>query len=402
MQALKQMLFVKQDPSRDTIESKKGQWKKRQNWIFCIVMGLLCAALYFAPSPFPERVPANSTREKVRILSVDNSQLQPLGIVYSGAQETQAEVLSGKMRGTVLNAVNHLNAALDKDKHFVPGDTALVILHQENGKATYATLIDHYRMDTEGFLFLLFLLLLVLVGGAAGFGAFISLIASLLIIWKVLIPLLLMGWPPILSAFLVVLLLTGLIMYLVGGFTKKATAALFGSMLGTGLTCVLAVAFGKALKLDGGSIPYVVPLLSQTSLQLNIRDLFFAMVFLGSSGALMDLAMDVASASHEVIQHHPGISRMALMKSGFSVGRSVVGTMTTTLMLAYSGSYLSMLMYFVGQGTPVVDLINYKFVAAEILTTLVGSFGLVTVAPFTALVASVMYLPKEKKKDSPL
>ena len=76
--------------------------------------------------------------------------------------------------------------------------------------------------------------------------------------------------------------------------------------------------------------------------------------------------------------------------------------MTTTLMLAYSGSYLSMLMYFVGQGTPVVDLINYKFVAAEILTTLVGSFGLVTVAPFTALVASVMYLPKEKKKDSPL
>ena len=125
-------------------------------------------------------------------------------------------------------------------------------------------------------------------------------------------------------------------------------------------------------------------------MQLDVSQIFLAMVFIANSGSLMDLAMDVSASCQEVIAHHPGISRRALIRSGFAVGRSVIGTMTTTLMLAYSGSYLSMLMYFMGQGTPVVDILNYKFVACEVLTTLVGSFGLVTVAPFTALMAGVM------------
>ena len=296
-----------------------------------------------------------------------------------------------------MTAVNHLNSSLDRDKLFSAGDTALCVLHIENGTAAYATLIDHYRMDTQGLLFLLFFVFLVVFGGVSGMGTFISLAASMLVIWKILIPLLLMGWPPILSALLVVLLLSAIIMYLVGGLTKMATAALLGSLLGTGLTCLLAVLFGNALKLDGGDIPYVVPLLSQGGLRLDIRDLFFSMVFLGSSGALMDLAMDMSAAIHEVQLQKPQITRRELIKSGFRVGRSVTGTMTTTLMLAYSGSYLSMLMYFAGQGTPVIDLINYKFISAQILNTLVGVFGLVAVAPFTAVVSGFLFVNRKSK-----
>ena len=81
----------------------------------------------------------------------------------------------------------------------------------------------------------------------------------------------------------------------------------------------------------------------------------------------------------------------ALLRSGLSVGRSVLGTLTTTLMLAYSGNYLSMLMYFAGQGTPVADIVNLKYVASQLLNTVVGSFGLVAAAPLTALIASVYY-----------
>ena len=375
----------------------KQKQKARRNWFFCLVMGFLCVLLYFIPTPYPEKVPVNATREKVRILSVDNSQLAPLGIVYSGTQEAEIEVLSGPCKGDTLTAVNHLNASLDRDKLFTQGDMALCVVHTKNGQASYATLIDHYRMDTQGLLFLLFFIFLVVFGGVSGMGTFISLAASILVIWKILIPMLLMGWPPIISALLVVLLLSAVIMYLVGGLTKMATAALLGSLLGTGLTCLLAVLFGNALKLDGGDIPYIVPLLSQAGLRLNIRDLFFSMVFLGSSGALMDLAMDMSAAIHEVQLHHPQITRGELIRSGLRVGRSVTGTMTTTLMLAYSGSYLSMLMYFAGQGTPIVDLINYKFIATQILNTLVGVFGLVTVAPFTALVAGFLFV---RTKDS--
>lgn len=369
----------------------------RRSVIFLVVVTLLCVLMGFMPAAYPARMPANATREKARVISVDNSQIAPLGIVYSGTQEAYVEILSGDFKGLKVAATNSLNAALEKDKLFAAGDQALIMLHSKDGVPTYASLIDHYRMNTQFVLLLLFGLLLAALAGIAGCGALLSLIASVLVIWKVQIPLLLMGYSPIPAALGIVALLTLMIMYLVAGFTKRATAAFLGSMLGTLLTCVLTLVFGSLLDLDGSSIPYAVPLITQAGLNLNLRELFFSMVFLGNSGALMDLAMDIASSCDEVRRHHPAISRKELIESGFSVARSVIGTMTTTLMLAYSGSYLSMLMYFIGQGTPVVDILNYKFVASEILTTLVGSFGLVTVAPFTAIVAGVMFVPHGKR-----
>lgn len=112
----------------------------------------------------------------------------------------------------------------------------------------------------------------------------------------------------------------------------------------------------------------------------------------------MDLAMDIASAMDEISYHKRDITRWQLFRSGLSVGRSVIGTMTTTLVLAYSGGYLTMLMYFMGQGIPVANILNLNYVAAEVLHTLVGSFGLVTVAPFTALVGAFLFVkPLEKE-----
>lgn len=368
---------------------------RRRNWIFCIVVGLLCIALCYLPTGYPERTPANATRERVKVISVNNDHIAPLGIVYSGAQEARVRLLSGQWKGRELDAANTLNAALEKDKLFAAGEEALAIIHADEEGPTSATLIDHYRLGSEGLLFGLFGLLLILFGGVAGAGSLVSLVASVLTVWKLLIPALLKGYSPIPVALGVVLLLTALIMFLVAGFTRKALCALLGSLLGTFVTCALAIGFGALLRLDGSNMPYVVPLLSQSAMQLDIREIFLAMVFIANSGSLMDLAMDVSASCREVLVHHPDITRSGLIRSGFSVGRSVIGTMTTTLMLAYSGSYLSMMMYFMGQGTPVVDILNLKYVACEVLTTLVGSFGLVTVAPFTALVAGFI-MPRAK------
>ena len=309
----------------------------------------------------------------------------------AGAQTCVVRVLEGEYKGLEVTANNLQNAALDKDKLFAPGDRALAMIQPTESGEFRVTMIDHYRLDTEGLLFGLFGLLLILFGGVSGCGALISLVLSVMLVWKVLIPLMLAGYAPIWMALLLVVVLTAMIDLLVAGFTRKALVAMLGSLQGTALTCVLAVVFGNLLKLDGGSLPYVVPLIAQSTMSLDIRSLFFAMVFIANSGALMDLSMDIASASEELILHKPDITRRELLLSGFSVGRSVIGTMTTTLMLAYSGSYLSMLMYFAGQGTPLVDIANLKYVASEVLTTLVGSFGLVTVAPFTAITASLLY-----------
>ena len=104
----------------------------------------------------------------------------------------------------------------------------------------------------------------------------------------------------------------------------------------------------------------------------------------------MDLAMDIAAGIDEVALHNPGLSRHELFMSGLRIGRSVVGTMTTTLLLAYSGGYITLLMVFAAQGTPPLVFLNSTVVSAEVVKTLVGSFGLVLVAPFTALVAAYL------------
>jgi hypothetical protein len=101
--------------------------------------------------------------------------------------------------------------------------------------------------------------------------------------------------------------------------------------------------------------------------------------------------MDVAAAQEELARQRPDMSRLALLGSGLRVGRAVVGTMTTTLLLAYSGGYVTLLMAFMAQGVPVANLLNLVYVAAEVERTLVGSFGVVTVAPFTALVGALVY-----------
>ena len=104
----------------------------------------------------------------------------------------------------------------------------------------------------------------------------------------------------------------------------------------------------------------------------------------------MDLSVDITSGVYEVVCKRPDISPREAIRSGMRIGQAAMGTMTTTLLLAYSGGYLSLLMVFMAQGTPVLHILNYKYVSSEIIHTLVGSFGLVTVAPFTAVMSGLV------------
>ena len=285
----------------------------------------------------------------MRIDEVNNDALFPLGIVYSGVQGCKVTVLSGEHAGESAWASNYLNSALDKDKLFEQGDIAYAMV-QTGPQGLTVTLIDHDRTGAELAILLSLSALLLLYGGLVGFGALVSLVASVLIVWKLLLPLLIEGVNPIGAAFLTVVALTVIIDLLVGGLSRKTLVAVIGSLLGTVVTCVLAVALTDALKLDGGDVPYLVPLLSQAHMDIDARALFCGMMFIANSGALMDLAMDISASTEEICRHKPDIAFRDLLLSGMTIGRYTLGTMTTTLMLAYSGNYLSMLMYFMGQG----------------------------------------------------
>jgi uncharacterized membrane protein len=128
---------------------------------------------------------------------------------------------------------------------------------------------------------------------------------------------------------------------------------------------------------------------------LKLSDLFLAGIFIASSGAVMDIAMDISASMNELVEQNVKMTIMARFKSGMAVGKAVIGTMTTTLLLAYTGGYTFMFMSFLAQGKTMVEILNNQYVSAELLHTLIGSFGLVLVAPLTAISGAIIFKNKE-------
>lgn len=329
-------------------------------------------------------------RCSARVVEVDNSTIIDTGLVRSGEQRCTLEVLDGIFKGRTVEGVNMLNGSLEQDKLFVPGDKALVVISYDGDEVLSVTMTDHDRSTGELVLAALFILLLVAFAGRTGVRAVLSFVVTVLCLWKILVPLYLKGYNPIWVGLLVTLLLTVLIIALVYGFDRRCLAAVSGSFLGVLVTCVLGLVFTDLFKIHGAVMAYSESLLYSGYQDLSLTQIFMAAIFIGASGAIMDLSVDITSAVYEVVEKRPDLSWREAARSGMNVGRSAMGTMTTTLLFAYSGGYIALLMVFMAQGTPVEHILNYKYVASELIHTVVGSIGLVTVAPFTAFCAGFL------------
>lgn len=368
----------------------KSTWK---DTLAVGVIAVLCVGLYYCDWG-PEYPREAGTKERARVLSVDNRDLMQLGLLTQGSQNLEVEILSGEYRGEVFAATNQLRAQMELDKIFVPGDTILVGIYEgaEPGKSTLNAQ-DYYRLGWIWLLFSIFAILLILFGGITGFKALLSFLFSCMILWKGLVPLALQGWNPMFLALGIVFLLSAVIIFLVAGFNRKGVTAFSGTILGISASCLMAWIFTHLFQVNGAVMPFSQALLYSGFESLNLVEIFIGGIFIGSSGAVMDLGMDVAAGMTEVAAENRQISRGNLILAGWRIGQSVVGTMTTTLLLAYSGGYLTLMMAFTAQGITPTDFLNSPYVASEVVKTLVGSFGLVLVAPFTALAGGFFLLP---------
>ena len=219
-------------------------------------------------------------------------------------------------------------------------------------------------------------------------------------IWKILVPCYLNGYNPVWIGILITAALTFIILFFVYGFDRRTLASSSGALLGVLTTCVLGILFTDYFQIHGAIMPDAESLLYSGYQHLDLTAIFMSSIFIGASGAMMDLSVDITSAVSEVVLKKPDISRRDAILSGITVGRAAMATMTSTLLLAYSGGYISLLMVFMAQGTPVDHILNYKYVASEILDTVVGSLGLVTVAPFTAVMAGLLLAGRPPKKQA--
>ena len=264
--------------------------------------------------------------------------------------------------------------------------------------------MDHYRLHLEVLLIGFFVVLLITFSGSTGVRTIISFVFTLICILKVFVPMLLKGYNPIYLALIIGVVISTVTLILVGGFTKKAYSAIFGSIASSLITCVLAIFFGNLFNIHGSILQWSESLIYSGYQNLNLTLIYqagiylfiYLFIYLSCSGAILDLAIDISAAVEEVVDKKTDISRKEILLSGLNVGRSVVGSQTTTLLLAYMGSFIGVMMVYMAQGTPLMSILNTKFISSEIVQTFVGCIGLVIVSPLTSLICSIIYTKKHK------
>lgn len=354
--------------------------------------------LVFLPDKFPQKIYENTERVSAKVLSTDESFIINTGLIKTGEQLCEVEILDGKFKGKITQGTNRLSGSLESDKIFQAGDKILVTLDYTGDEIRVATLVDHYRINYEILLVAIFVVMLIGFAGIVGIKSILSFTFTVLAMWKVLIPLFLEGYNPVIVGIVTTMILIITIIVLVYGIDRKSLAAITGSLSGALVTCFMALFFVSKFKIHGAVMSYSESLLYSGYENLNLTQIFIASIFIASAGAVMDVAVDITSAVAEVVEKKPNITKMEAIKSGINVGRSIMGTMMTTLLLAYSGGYIGLLMVFMAQGTPIINILNLKYVSSEILHTLIGSFGLITVAPFTAVASGLLLAAKEEKE----
>lgn len=370
--------------------------KNRSNIIITMVMSILTIVLLLYPNQYSKVNIEKAVRAQV--VRVDNTNVEQYGMAKVGQQGVVVNIKSGKYKGTEVYGVNFLIGKMELDTVYEEGNIALVTPYIIDDIIDSVTLVGIYRLNYELILLAIFALSLLLYAGWIGAKALLSFLFSGAMIWKILLPAFLGGYNPIIISVSLIIILTAVIMFLIAGFTKRAIAGILGSTCGIVVACILSIIFTDLFQISGAVKPFTETLLYSGYSNLNITHIFIAGIFMAASGAIMDISMDVSSTIVEVAYHNPGISKRKLISSGFRVGKSVIGTMTTTLLLAYSSSYMGLLMVFMAQGTPGMQILNLNYVAAEILNTLIGSISLVLTAPITAVITGMLYGGEEEVK----
>ena len=331
-------------------------------------------------------------------------------------QETSQQVLlrieSGKMKGKLVSLDHVASGGVMGVKMVLQaGDKVLVYVEEKPSKeespnGTPLVYIDDYLRGTPLFwLAVIYGAIMVLIGGKKGLKSLVSLVLTILIIYYVLFPLTLRGFNPLLVSMLISAVVSLLVFRIVGGRTAKALSAAIGTLTGVSIAGILATVVGKMIHLSGMSSEEAKLLLYSMNVNIDFQGLLFSGILIGALGAVMDVGMSIASAIDEVRKVHPEANFGNLFKAGMNVGRDIMGTMSNTLILAYTGSALPLLLLFMAGSIPLAKAINMELVAEEIARALAGSIGLVLCIPVTALVSAAMFTRhtwlKEKVKHLP-
>ena len=307
-----------------------------------------------------------------------------------GEQLLLAEVRTGQYKGETLQVYGYVGPLYGGQLKVGDGATLLISTYAD-GTHT-ATVYEYNRLPVLMVIVALFLIATVAVGGKVGAKSLVALAITLVCLFWILIPLLMKGAPTLLTVFLVCAYITVVTMVILGGVQRKTVCATLGTIAGTALSLLFGLAAQSLARVDGLRLADVEPLLQlrQTGTPLGLRGLLVGGIVISALGAVMDVAMSIASALTEVHAVAPDRGTKDLFRSGMNIGRDMVGTMTNTLILAFLGSGFALIIYLYSLGLSPYQLISSAYLTIEVVSSISSSIGVILSVPLTALISSVI------------
>ena len=318
--------------------------------------------------------------EKVQYIDLNDD------TVSQTKQAIQVRLLTGEFKGETIELDNMLTGNPYYDIK-LKKNTKVILHAEDNGEGVEFSIEDIKRSGNLGWLSLLFCGLLIYVGRKKGFYSLISIGLTVLLITHALSPLILIGINPVLATILSCVASTAATMYLVGGFNAKSTSAVIGAMLSLLFAGLLSYITMFTAHLTGFTEENSMFLYTAHP-ELDFIGITISTMILATLGAVMDVAMSIASTINEIYITDNTKTVKDLFISGMNVGRDIIGTMANTLILVYLGGSLPLLL--LAGNIDLQKFINLNQVVTETASALIGSIAIVICVPFTAVAASQM------------
>jgi len=359
--------------------------------LFIVAVLALPAGAQFEENPYEDPYDQSLYEEhfyRGRVLEVEETRKEEHDHYSIIEQELLVRLTSGAYRG---EEIVILNTFFEGDPVYdfllEEGQEVIVVTMGEEGSFEQAYVQDMARDRGVYYLIAVFILGLVLVGRMKGLKTIITLGVTILLIFKGLLPLLLLGYSPILLAIATASLAIAFTLLVIGGLNVKSLVAILGTVTGVIIAGIMAFWAGSLAQLTGFGT-HEAQMLYFMDQDIDFRGLLFAGIIIGSLGAIIDIGMSVASAAAEIKQARPDIHFGDLFKGSLNVGRDVMGTMANTLILAYVGAATPMLLLVMGYEIDWLKVINMDIIATEFVRGAAGSIGLICAVPVTAVLAA--------------
>jgi uncharacterized membrane protein len=366
-------------------------------WLITLVLATVVTFLlgpYFTQVNLPDvnMSTLGSGTVRARVTDILEEGEIDLGGKLQRYQVAQVEVLEGEYRGMLLDMDYGKRQVLSNVVYLQRGDNILVTVGSRPDRVLTVYFADFVRSDSLLWLAAIFVVVILTISRWKGLRSLLSLAFSLLVIIGYIIPHILAGEDPLWVSIVGSVILLGVTLYLTYGWNLKTHAAVVSMVFVLLITGMLAGLFVLFARLTGSGDENAMFLLQMLNAQINLRGLLLGGMIIGALGVLDDLVTTQASAVFELHHANESLGFRGLFRSAMRIGQDHVAATVNTLVLAYAGASLPMLLMFsLGRGN-YGSLVNFEFIAEEIVRTLVGSLGLVTAVPLTTLIAILFVL----------